>query len=230
MIKFEDLPAHLRNKDVERYYKLLNNKRISLFCKLLMDRLLALVLLILFSPVILIIGIWIKIDSSGPAIYKQVRITQYGREFKIWKFRTMVVGADKKGSLVTSHNDNRITKIGKFIRKYRIDELPQLVNVLLGDMSFVGTRPEVPKYTDQYTDEMKATLLLPAGITSPASISFKDEDIIINRCVERGLTVDAAYVNEVLPAKMHYNLEYLRQFSFINDLKIMIQTVVEVVK
>ena len=144
MIKFEDLPAQLRNEDVERYYKLLNNKRISLFCKLLMDRLLALVLLILFSPVILIIGIWIKIDSSGPAIYKQVRITQYGREFKIWKFRTMVVGADKKGSLVTSHNDNRITKIGKFIRKYRIDELPQLINVLLGDMSFVGTRPEVP--------------------------------------------------------------------------------------
>ena len=142
----------------------------------------------------------------------------------------MVVGADKKGSLVTSHNDNRITKIGKFIRKYRIDELPQLINVLLGDMSFVGTRPEVPKYTDQYTDEMKVTLLLPAGITSPASISFKDEDIIINRCVERGLTVDDAYVNEVLPAKMHYNLEYLRQFSFINDLKIMIQTVVEVVK
>lgn len=230
MIKFEDLPAQLRNEDVERYYKLLNNKRISLFCKLLMDRLLALVLLILFSPVILIIGIWIKIDSSGPAIYKQVRITQYGREFKIWKFRTMVVGADKKGSLVTSHNDNRITKIGKFIRKYRIDELPQLINVLLGDMSFVGTRPEVPKYTDQYTDEMKVTLLLPAGITSPASISFKDEDIIINRCVERGLMVDDAYVNEVLPAKMHYNLEYLRQFSFINDLKIMIQTVVEVVR
>lgn len=230
MIKFEDLPVQLRNEDVERYYKLLNNKRTSLFCKLLMDRLLALVLLILFSPVILIIGIWIKIDSSGPAIYKQVRITQYGREFKIWKFRTMVVGADKKGSLVTSHNDNRITKIGKFIRKYRIDELPQLINVLLGDMSFVGTRPEVPKYTDQYTDEMKATLLLPAGITSPASISFKDEDIIINRCVERGLAVDDAYVNEVLPAKMHYNLEYLRQFSFINDLKIMIQTVVEVVK
>lgn len=230
MIKFEDLPAHLRNKDVERYYKLLNNKRISLFCKLLMDRLLALVLLILFSPVILIIGIWIKIDSSGPAIYKQVRITQYGREFKIWKFRTMVVGADKKGSLVTSHNDNRITKIGRFIRKYRIDELPQLVNVLFGDMSFVGTRPEVPKYTDQYTDEMKATLLLPAGITSPASISFKDEDLIINSCVKRGLTVDDAYVNEVLPAKMHYNLEYLRQFSFINDLKVMIQTVVEVVR
>lgn len=217
-------------RNVERYYKLLNNKRTSLFCKLLMDRLLALVLLILFSPVILIIGFWIKIDSSGPAIYKQVRITQYGREFKIWKFRTMVVGADKKGSLVTSHNDNRITKIGRFIRKYRIDELPQLVNVLLGDMSFVGTRPEVPKYTDQYTDEMKATLLLPAGITSPASISFKDEDIIINRCVERGLMVDDAYVNEVLPAKMHYNLEYLRQFSFINDLKIMIQTVVEVVR
>ena len=230
MIKFEDLPAQLRNEDVERYYKLLNNKRISLFCKLLTDRVLALLLLILFSPVILIIGIWIKIDSSGPAIYKQVRITQYGREFKIWKFRTMVVGADKKGSLVTSHNDNRITKIGKFIRKYRIDELPQLINVLLGDMSFVGTRPEVPKYTDQYTDEMKATLLLPAGITSPASISFKDEDIIINRCVERGLMVDDAYVNEVLPAKMHYNLEYLRQFSFINDLKIMIQTVVEVVR
>ncbi|WP_247950963.1 sugar transferase [Streptococcus cristatus] len=230
MIKFEDLPVQLRNEDVERYYKLLNNKRTSLFCKLLMDRLLALVLLILFSPVILIIGFWIKIDSSGPAIYKQVRITQYGREFKIWKFRTMVVGADKKGSLVTSHNDNRITKIGRFIRKYRIDELPQLVNVLLGDMSFVGTRPEVPKYTDQYTDEMKATLLLPAGITSPASISFKDEDIIINRCVERGLMVDDAYVNEVLPAKMHYNLEYLRQFSFINDLKIMIQTVVEVVR
>ena len=230
MIKFEDLPIQIRNEEVKRYYKFLRDKRFSLFFKFLMDRLLAFVLLVLFSPVILIIGIWIKLDSPGPAIYKQVRITQYGREFKIWKFRTMVEGADKKGSLVTSHNDNRITKIGKFIRKYRIDELPQLVNVLLGDMSFVGTRPEVPKYTNQYTDEMKATLLLPAGITSPASISFKDEDLIINGCVERGLTVDDAYVNEVLPAKMHYNLEYLRQFSFINDLKIMIQTVVEVVK
>ena len=230
MIKFEDLPIQIRNEEVKRYYKFLRDKRFSLFFKFLMDRLLAFVLLVLFSPVILIIGIWIKLDSPGPAIYKQVRITQYGRKFKIWKFRTMVEGADKKGSLVTSHNDNRITKIGKFIRKYRIDELLQLVNVLLGDMSFVGTRPEVPKYTNQYTDEMKATLLLPAGITSPASISFKDEDIIINRCVERGLTVDDAYVNEVLPAKMHYNLEYLRQFSFINDLKIMIQTVVEVVK
>ena len=230
MIKFEDLPIQIRNEEVKRYYKFLRDKRFSLFFKFLMDRLLAFVLLVLFSPVILIIGIWIKLDSPGPAIYKQVRITQYGREFKIWKFRTMVEGADKKGSLVTSHNDNRITKIGKFIRKYRIDELPQLVNVLLGDMSFVGTRPEVPKYTNQYTDEMKATLLLPAGITSPASISFKDEDIIINRCIERGLTVDDAYMNEVLPAKMHYNLEYLRQFSFINDLKIMIKTVVEVVK
>lgn len=230
MIKFEDLPIQIRNEEVKSYYRFLRDKRFSLLCKLLMDRLLAFVLLVLFSPVILIIGIWIKLDSPGPAIYKQVRITQYGREFKIWKFRTMVEGADKKGSLVTSHNDNRITKIGKFIRKYRIDELPQLVNVLLGDMSFVGTRPEVPKYTSQYTDEMKATLLLPAGITSPASISFKDEDLIINNCVQRGLTVDDAYVTEVLPAKMQYNLEYLRQFSFINDLKIMIQTVFEVVK
>ena len=230
MLKWDELPLEMQLSEVEPYYQLVSQRKGSLLLKRCLDFLLALVLLFLTSPLFIVLSIWIKLDSKGPVIYKQKRVTQYNRHFKIWKFRTMVTDADKKGSLVTSANDNRITKVGNLIRRVRLDELPQLVNVLKGEMSFVGTRPEVPRYTEQYSPEMMATLLLPAGITSLASINYKDEDTIISQMTAKGMTVDQAYVERVLPEKMHFNLAYLRDFSFIGDIKIMLQTVVEVLK
>ena len=230
MLKWDELPLEMQLSEVEPYYQLVSQRKGSLVLKRCLDFLLALVLLFLTSPLFIVLSIWIKLDSKGPVIYKQERVTQYNRHFKIWKFRTMVTDADKKGSLVTSVNDSRITKVGQFIRRVRLDELPQLVNVLKGEMSFVGTRPEVPRYTEQYSPEMMATLLLPAGITSLASIHYKDEDAIISQMTAKGMTVDQAYVERVLPEKMHFNLAYLRDFSFVGDIKIMLQTVVEVLK
>ena len=230
MLKWDELPLEMQLSEVEPYYQLVSKRKGSLVLKRCLDFLLALLLLFLTSPLFIVLSIWIKLDSKGPVIYKQERVTQYNRHFKIWKFRTMVTDADKKGGLVTSANDSRITKVGNFIRRVRLDELPQLVNVLKGEMSFVGTRPEVPRYTEQYSPEMMATLLLPAGITSLASINYKDEDAIISQMTAKGMTVDQAYVERVLPEKMHFNLAYLRDFNFFGDIKIMFQTVVEVLK
>ena len=208
----------------------IEKRRVSLFLKLFLDKVLALVLLIPLSPIILAIAIWIKLDSEGPVFYRQERITTYGRPFRIFKFRTMVKDADKLGAAVTEHNDPRISRAGDKLRKVRLDELPQLFNVLLGDMSFVGVRPEVAKYVNRYTDEMNATLLLPAGITSPASIEYKDEDEVIEKFKGSGRSIDDIYIEEVLPDKMKYNLEYIKNFSIINDIKIMIQTALAVIK
>lgn len=224
--KWDDLPDFMKNKEVKKYYEILSKKKGQLIFKRLFDISLSLVLIIILSPVILIISIWIKLDSNGPVFYRQERITQYGKVFRIFKFRTMIVDADKIGSLVTTSNDSRITKVGNKIRKCRLDEVPQLFNILTGDMSFVGTRPEVKKYVDQYTDEMYATLLLPAGVTSLASIQFKDEDEIISKYKNR--TIDDVYVNEVLPLKMKYNLEAMTSFYFVKELGVMINTVVKV--
>ena len=226
--KWNELPKYMQNDKVKSYYESLNKKKGQLLLKRIFDIVCSLVLIIILSPVILIISVWIKTDSKGPVFYRQERITQYGKKFKIFKFRTMVVDADKSGTLVTTKNDSRITKVGKKIRKYRIDELPQLFNVLLGDMSFVGTRPEVKKYVDQYTDEMYATLLLPAGITSIASIEFKDEDEIISKYISKDRDIDEVYVTKVLPLKMKYNLESLASFYFIKEIKVMIDTVMKV--
>ncbi|WP_296878315.1 sugar transferase [Thomasclavelia sp.] len=226
--KWNELPKYMQNDKVKSYYESLNKKKGQLLLKRIFDIVCSLVLIIILSPVILIISVWIKTDSKGPVFYRQERITRYGKKFKIFKFRTMVVDADKSGTLVTTKNDSRITKIGKKIRKYRIDELPQLFNVLLGDMSFVGTRPEVKKYVDQYTDEMYATLLLPAGITSIASIEFKDEDEIISKYISKDRDIDEVYVTKVLPLKMKYNLESLASFYFIKEIKVMIDTVMKV--
>lgn len=209
---------------VKKYREEINKRRISLFLKLFLDKVLALVLLIPLSPIILAIAIWIKLDSEGPVFYRQERITTYGRPFRIFKFRTMVKDADKLGAAVTEHNDPRISRAGDKLRKVRLDELPQLFNVLLGDMSFVGVRPEVAKYVNRYTDEMNATLLLPAGITSPASIEYKDEDEVIEKFKGTGRSIDDIYIEEVLPDKMKYNLDYIKNFSIVNDIKIMIQT------
>lgn len=215
---------------VKKYREEIKNKRVSLFLKLFLDKVLALVLLIPLSPIILAIAIWIKLDSEGPVFYRQERITTYGRPFRIFKFRTMVKDADKLGAAVTEHNDPRISRAGNKLRKVRLDELPQLFNVLLGDMSFVGVRPEVAKYVNRYTDEMNATLLLPAGITSPASIEYKDEDEVIEKFKGSGRSIDDIYIEEVLPDKMRYNLEYIKNFGIINDIKIMIQTALAVIK
>ena len=209
---------------VKKYREEIEKRKISLFLKLFLDKVLALILLIPLSPIILAIAIWIKLDSEGPVFYRQERITTYGRSFKIFKFRTMVKDADKLGAAVTEHNDPRISRAGNKLRKVRLDELPQLFNVLLGDMSFVGVRPEVAKYVNRYTDEMNATLLLPAGITSPASIEYKDEDEVIEKFKGSGRSIDDIYIEEVLPDKMKYNLDYIKNFSIINDIKIMIKT------
>ena len=215
---------------VKKYREEIEKRRVSLFLKLFLDKVLALVLLIPLSPIILAIAIWIKLDSEGPVFYRQERITTYGRPCRIFKFRTMVKDADKLGAAVTEHNDPRISRAGDKLRKVRLDELPQLFNVLLGDMSFVGVRPEVAKYVNRYTDEMNATLLLPAGITSPASIEYKDEDEVIEKFKGSGRSIDDIYIEEVLPDKMKYNLEYIKNFSIINDIKIMIQTALAVIK
>ena len=215
---------------VKKYRENIQKKKVSLFLKLFFDKVLALLLLIPLSPIILGIAIWIKLDSEGPVFYRQERITTYGRTFRIFKFRTMVKDADKMGAAVTQQNDPRISKVGRKLRKVRLDELPQLINVLIGDMCFVGVRPEVAKYVNRYTDEMNATLLLPAGITSPASIEYKDEDEVIEKYKGSGRSIDDIYVEEILPDKMKYNLKYIKEFSVINDIKIMIKTALAVIK
>lgn len=179
----------------------------------------------------LLLAVCIKLDSKGPVFYRQERITQYGRPYRIFKFRTMVADADKKGPLVTRGGDSRITSMGRKLRRCRLDELPQLFNVLMGDMSFVGTRPEVQKYVDSYTPEMMATLLLPAGITSRTSIAYKDEEEEIDRYKkETGKDTEEIYIRYILPEKMKYNLEYIRTFSVFKDLKIMVDTVLAVIR
>ena len=228
--KFSDLPKFMQNDDVKKYYDILHKKRFGLFIKRAFDIVISLILLIILSPLLLIISLLIKIDSKGPVFYRQSRITKYGKEFRIFKFRTMIVGADKRGSLVTLKDDDRITRVGNKIRKIRLDELPQLLNVFIGDMSFVGTRPEVKKYVDCYSDEMRATLLMPAGITSDASIMYKDEDKVIEKYLKNGEKVDDIYVKRIMPEKMKYNLDYIKKFNVFRDLKICINTVVKVGK
>ncbi len=226
LTKYEKLPKSLQNKKVKKYYDILHKKRIYLFFKRMFDIIISFLLLILLSPVFLILAIMIKVDSKGPVFYRQERITKYGKTFRIFKFRTMVVNADKIGSLVTANNDNRITKVGNKIRNSRLDEIPQLINILTGDMSFVGTRPEVAKYVDKYNDEMKATLLMPAGVTSRASINFRDEAKIMDEYLDKKMNVDDIYVKKILPEKMKYNLEYIEKCSIIEDIKLCIKTVI----
>lgn len=223
--KWDDIPEFMRNDEVKKYYDILIKKRFSLMLKRFFDIIMSLLLLIVLLPVFLILAIWIKTDSKGTVFYRQERITQYGRTFRIFKFRTMVSNADKIGTLVTTQNDSRITKVGEKIRKCRLDEIPQLINILIGDMSFVGTRPEVQKYVNAYTDEMLATLLLPAGVTSLASLKYRDEDEIINKETDKGKTVDQAYIENVLPEKMKFNLEYLDTFNILKDVNLCVKTI-----
>lgn len=221
IVKWERLPQNMQTEEVRKYYEVLRKKRFSLFLKRVFDILLSLIMLVILSPFFLILAVAIKIDSRGPIFYRQERITQYGKKFKIFKFRTMVNGADENGAHVTTSGDNRITKVGKFIRKCRLDEISQLIDVFRGTMTFVGTRPEAVKYVEQYTPEMMATLLLPAGITSNASIYFKDEDELLKDATD----VDKVYVEEILPRKMKYNLKSIKEFGIFKELGIMIKTV-----
>lgn len=215
---WEELPEFMRNEDVKVYYESLSKKKISLFFKRIFDIVMSLIMIIITSPLLILLSIWIKLDSKGPVFYRQARITQYGEIFHIYKFRAMIVNADKLGTLVTTKNDVRITKVGNKIRKCRLDEIPQLFNVLRGEMSFVGTRPEVKRYVDSYTDEMKATLLLPAGITSVASVKFKNEEDVIELVKNKYRNTDELYISEILPKKMSYNLKYLINYRFYKDI------------
>lgn len=223
--KWEDLPAEMQIPEVRAYYDILQKRKLSLVMKRLFDITVSSALLLFLSPVFLILAIAIKLDSKGPVFYRQTRVTQYGKEFRIFKFRSMVTDADK-GSLLTVGGDSRITKTGKIIRKYKLDELSQLIDVFRGTMTFVGTRPEVPKYVAKYTPEMMATLLLPAGITSEASIYYKDE----NELLDAAEDVEKTYLEVVLPDKMKYNLAAINSFSFIDDIKVMILTALAVFK
>ena len=229
-VQWENLPENMKKDAVRPYYNLLVKRKNAIVRKRIMDVFLSFVLTVLLSPVMLAIALAIKAEDGGPVFYRQERITTYGRKFRIFKFRTMVTDADKRGPLITGKSDDRITKMGHKLRKCRLDELPQLLNILLGDMSFVGTRPEVERYVDCYTDEMMATLLLPAGVTSMASMAYKDEDTVMAHYLEKGETVDDVYVRRILPKKMRYNLEYLKSVGIMEDLKIMVKTVLEVLR
>lgn len=222
--KWEELPEFMRTPEVRPYWEILNKKRGQLVLKRIFDIAAALILLILLAIPMAVIAVLIKKDSEGPVFYRQERVTTYGRHFRIHKFRTMVSNADKIGTAVTVGNDSRITRVGAKLRGYRLDELPQVLDVLQGTMSFVGTRPEAVKYVEQYKPEWNATLLMPAGITSEASIRYKDEDRMLSAADD----VDKVYIEQVLPAKMVWNLESVERFRFLREILTMFRTVLAV--
>ena len=223
IIKWEQLPLEMQNGNVQKYYEILEKKKVSLYFKRAFDLIASIIMLVILLPIFFILAIAIKIDSPGPVFYRQERVTQYGKKFRIHKFRTMVQDADH-GSQVTLNNDCRITKVGKIIRNCRLDEIAQLLDVISGSMTLVGVRPESPKYVAVYTDEMMATLLLPAGVTNLASIYYKDEAKLLDGVEDP----DKTYVEKILPGKMHYNLKGVEQFSFLGDLRIMFMTLMAI--
>ena len=222
------LPDEMRTKEVRKYYNILMKHRMWLKVKRAFDVVVAGIMLAVLIIPMGIIALAIRLDSPGPVFFRQARVTQYGKIFRIYKFRTMVDNASKLGAAVTVDNDSRITKVGAFLRKYRMDEFPQLFNILAGDMTLVGTRPEVPKYVKKYTKEMYSTLLLPAGLTSRTSIAYKDEDKLLGKAVDEEST-DNIYINEVLPAKMRYNLESMKHFGVQADASVLWDTFTSVV-
>ena len=219
--KWENLPPEFQTEEVRPYYEILRKKQGSLMAKRVFDVVVSALMLVLLSPVFLVLAVAIKLDSPGPVFYRQVRVTQYGKQFRIFKFRSMVCNADKIGAQVTVGNDSRITRVGRVIRNCRLDEICQLIDIFRGTMTFVGTRPEVPKYVAAYTPEMMATLLLPAGVTSEASIRYKDESALLDGAED----VDEVYIHQVLPGKMEYNLDAIRNFGFWSDIRTMLRTV-----
>ena len=221
---WDSLPDYMRVPEVRPYYDILKKHQMSLVLKRIFDVIVSLMMLLVLWPFMILIAIGIKLDSPGPALFLQDRVTTYGKHFKILKFRTMVNNAEKIGSQVTVSNDRRVTKFGRFLRNTRLDEVPQLVNILVGDMSYVGTRPEVVKYVDQYKPEFYATLLMPAGVTSEASIRYKDEYKLLAEADD----IDRVYVKEILPAKMAWNLESINRFCFLREILTMIRTVLAI--
>ncbi|MCI9618869.1 MAG: sugar transferase [Dorea sp.] len=219
--KWDNLPEFMKCDEVRMYYDILVKKKLSITLKRIFDVVMAVVLLVILVIPMLVIAIMIKLDSSGPVFYRQERVTAYGKKFKIHKFRTMVNNADKIGASVTVNGDVRITKMGRKIRNLRIDEIPQLIDVISGDMSFVGTRPEAVKYVEKYKPEYNATLLMPAGITSEASIRYKDEDKLLNTAYD----ADRVYVEQVLPEKMKWNLNSIERFSIFREILTIFRTV-----
>lgn len=226
--KWEDLPDFMRTEEVRPYYEILKKHMVGLWVKRIFDFYVSTIMLVILSPVLLVLAMWIRMDSKGSVFYRQRRVTQYGQVFRIYKFRTMVEDADKIGNLVTVSGDARITKVGKKLRGCRLDELPQLINIWKGEMTFVGTRPEVPKYVKRYTKEMYATLLLPAGVTSEASICFKDEERLLDGVEDRDL--DRVYMEKVLVGKMGYNLKSMMDFSGRVNFLLMIKTAFAVIR
>jgi lipopolysaccharide/colanic/teichoic acid biosynthesis glycosyltransferase len=223
--RWNDLPNHMKNDSVQKYYDILQKKHLILFFKSLFDFAIGIILLAILSPAFLIISIAVKIDSPGPVLFRQIRVTQYGRRFWIYKFRTMVPNADRIGPQIAAGNDVRVTKVGRVLRKKHLDEFPQLLNIIKGDMSFVGTRPEIPKFVEQYTDEMMATLLLRAGITSNASIQYKDEEKMM-----KFPDTEEVYLHIILPEKMKVNLKSIEKYSIFNDISVMFRTVIKTTK
>ena len=219
--KWDDLPEFMRTPEVRPYWEILNKKKGQLLLKRIFDLIVSVILLVVLAIPMGIIAILIRKDSDGPVFYRQERVTTYGKHFHIHKFRTMVSNADKIGTAVTVGNDSRITKVGAKLRGHRLDELPQVLDVITGDMSFVGTRPEAAKYVERYKPEYNATLLMPAGITSEARIRYKDEDKLLNVADD----VDEVYINQVLPEKMKWNLKSIMRFRFTRDILTMFRTV-----
>ena len=226
MRQWDNLPEEMQVEEVRKYYDILQKHKLGLIGKRIFDIVISGLMLLILAPILFLIGMLIKLDSRGPVFFRQVRVTAYGKRFRIFKFRTMVYNAEKIGTQVTVKGDARVTRIGKKLRKYRIDEVPQLLNIFLGDMTFVGTRPEVEKYVECYSNEMMATLLLPAGVTSRTSIEYKDEEALL----ENAENVDEVYITQVLPGKMAYNLKAIEDFSFMEDIRVMFATVSAVIK
>ena len=219
--RWEELPDFMQVKEVRPYWENLYKKRGQLVLKRVFDLVVSLILFVILVMPMAIISVLIKIDSEGPVFYRQERVTTYGRRFRIHKFRTMVSNADKIGAAVTVGSDPRITRIGSKLRDHRLDELPQVIDVIKGDMSFVGTRPEAVKYVEKYKPEYNATLLLPAGITSEASIRYKDEGKLLDATSD----VDKVYIEKVLPEKMKWNLKSVKEFCFFREIITMFRTV-----
>lgn len=190
------------------------------------DFVLSLVGLVILAPIFIVLAVWIKIDSVGPVFYKQIRVGQNGKDFGLFKFRSMVVDADKKGLITVGGKDPRITRSGYFIRKYKLDELPQLINVLVGDMSLVGPRPEVRKYVELYNDEQNKVLSVKPGITDYASIEYMDENEILGKSTDPEKT----YIEEIMPEKIKYNMKYIKNRSLIEYFKIIFLTVLKIIR
>lgn len=222
---YEKLPQSMKNEYTKKYWEQLRSKRVTLALKRAMDIGASFLILLVCSPLLLLLALAVKLDSPGPVFYRQVRVGRFNRDFKIFKFRTMVQNADQIGPAVTMGEDARITRVGRLIRRCRLDEFSQLLNVLNGTMSLVGPRPEVRRYVDAYSPEGMATLLIRPGITAPSSIAFKDEDRLL---ISNG-DPDQIYIEQILPPKTEMNLNYLRSIRIAGDVKIMLQTIAAVI-